>query len=111
MLRKARLLALLLPGALLAGCVTSFEGERPSSLYGQHVDAAVALYGPWQDQMTLAGKRYYLWRRSVETTEGPRFCELRLEITPKQLIARRLLQGYPEACGLFTAQFVPDARK
>lgn len=96
--------------ALLAGCATSFEGERPSSLYGQHVDAAVALYGPWQEQMMLEGKRYYLWRRSAETPEGPRYCELRLEITPKQLIARRLLQGYPQACDLFTAHFVPDAR-
>ncbi len=104
--------AALLPGLLLLGaCATAFEGEQPSALYGQHSDAAVALYGRWDDAVTLEGRRYYIWRRRVETTDGERVCELRLEITPKQLIARRLIQGYPEACQLFTARFVPAGNK
>lgn len=59
--------------------------------------------------MTLAGKRYYIWRRRIETSDGLRYCELRLEITPRQLIARREIRGYAEACALFAARFVPDA--
>lgn len=106
-MRRATALAAAL---LLGGCVTAFEGEAPSSLYGQHTDAAVALYGPWDEAATLEGKRYYIWRRKTETADGLRYCELRLEITPKQLIARRLIRGYPEACELFTARFVPDKR-
>lgn len=58
--------------------------------------------------MTLADKRYYIWRRRIETADGPRYCELRLEITSRQLIARRLVQGHPDACALFAARFVPD---
>lgn len=106
-----RLLLAALGLLLLAGCATEFEGEKPSSLYGQHTDAAVALYGPWDEAITLEGRRYYLWRRSVETPEGVRFCELRLEITSKNLIARRLMQGYPGACELFMARFVPAENK
>ncbi|WP_309088693.1 hypothetical protein [Phenylobacterium sp.] len=102
--------AMLTAALALGGCVTSFEGERPSSLYGQHTDAAVALYGPWDEAVTLEGKRYYIWRRQAETAQGVRVCELRLEITPRHLIARRLVRGYPEACDLFTARFVPDKR-
>jgi hypothetical protein len=96
---------------LLAGCATEFEGERPSTLYGQPTDAAVALYGRWDESVVLAGKLYYIWRRSVDTDEGPRFCELRLEITERNTIARRLMQGYPDACGLFAARFVPADNK
>lgn len=107
-MRLAALLAALLP---LGACVTAFEGEQPSSLYGQHSDAAVALYGLWDEAVTLNGRRYYIWRRTAETTDGVRVCELRLEITPKQIIARRLVQGYPEACDLFTARFVPADSK
>lgn len=105
-----RLLAPLTAALLLGGCATAFEGERPSTLYGQHTDAAVALYGPWHEALTLEGRRYYVWRRKAETADGPLYCELRLEVTPKQLIARRLIRGYPEACDLFTARFVPDKR-
>ncbi|MGA0604379.1 hypothetical protein ACO2Q0_00125 [Phenylobacterium sp. VNQ135] len=104
----ARLSPLLALAALaLGGCATEFEGEKPSSLYGQPTDAAVALYGPWDEALTLEGRRYYLWRRSIETEDGVRFCELRLEITSRNLIARRLMQGYPGACELFMARFVP----
>lgn len=116
-MRAAGLLAKVLPPTLipsvllLSACATAFEGEAPSALYGQHSDAAVALYGRWDEAVTLQGRRYYLWRRSVETADGLRVCELRLEITPKQLIARRLIQGYPEACELFTARFVPGGNK
>lgn len=92
---------------LLGACATTFEGERPSALYGQHLDAARALYGPWQAQFTVDGRRYYLWRRSARTADGEVFCELRLEITAHGLIARRFMQGYPDACDLFTARFVP----
>ncbi|WP_041373369.1 hypothetical protein [Phenylobacterium zucineum] len=106
----------LLPLAALAACATAIEGDRPSALYGQSADAAVALYGPWDEAVTLAGKRYHIWRRRADTADGPRYCELRLEITPQGptgqgLIARRLVQGYPEACDLFTAQMVPVERK
>jgi len=102
--------ALLIAALLLSGCATAFEGERPSTLYGQHTDAAVALYGPWNETVILEGRRYYIWRRKTDTPEGPIYCELRLEVTSKQLIARRLVRGYPEACDQFTARFVPDKR-
>ena len=108
MLRALGLAALL---AALSACTTTFEGERPSTLYGQHLDAAVALYGPWSDTLRIGGRQYYLWRRRVETPEGDVFCELRLEITSRRLIARRFLQGYPDACALFTAKFVPVERQ
>ncbi len=114
-MRTARFVGLVLAGAVLgaalAGCATEFEGERPSTLYGQPTDAAVALYGRWDESVSLGGKHYYIWRRSVETADGPRFCELRLEITSHGLIARRLMQGYPDACGLFAARFVPADNK
>lgn len=100
----------LAPAALalaVSACATAFEGEKPSALYGQHIDAAVALYGPWAEQLTMEGRRYYLWRRKAETADGEQYCELRFEVTAKQQIARRLLQGYPLACELFTARFVP----
>jgi hypothetical protein len=109
----ARPLRLLLSASALAaslavgGCATEFEGEKPSGLYGQDTDAAVALYGVWDEAVTLEGRRYYIWRRSIETADGVRFCELRLEITNRNKIARRLMQGYPDACQLFAARFVP----
>ncbi len=107
MLRAAALLGLI----GLAACATSFEGDGPSALYGQHTDAAVALYGRWDEAVNLQGRRYYIWRRQAETTDGVRVCELRLEITSKNLIARRLMQGYPEACALFAARFVATDNK
>lgn len=107
MLRAAALASLI----GLSACATTFEGERPSALYGQPTDAAIALYGHWDEAFTLEGRRYYLWRRKVDTTDGPRFCELRLEITSRNLIARRLMQGYPAACELFSARFVPADNK
>ncbi|MCR5875808.1 hypothetical protein LRS10_17555 [Phenylobacterium sp. J426] len=110
MARASLRVAALALAAFTAGCATEFEGERPSSLYGQHTDAAVALYGPWDEALNLNGQRYYLWRRSVETDEGLRFCELRLEVTERNVIARRLLQGYPDACQLFAARFVAGDR-
>lgn len=91
---------------VLAGCATAFEGEKPSALYGQHIDAAVALYGHWNEQVALEGRRYVLWRRRIETTDGDRYCELRLELTSKNLIARRLIRGHPTACELFQTHFV-----
>lgn len=95
----------------LSACVTTFEGERPSALYGQHLDAAIALYGPWEERLDVEGKTYYLWRRSAKLASGEVMCELRLEVTPKHIIARRLMQGFPEACNLFMAQLVPLERQ
>ena len=108
MARPALIAALVLG---LGACTTTFEGERPSALYAQHLDAAVTLYGAWDERFTLEGKTYYLWRRKLTTDEGDRYCELRLEVTDKRQIARRLMQGYPPACDLFTARFVPAERR
>jgi hypothetical protein len=91
----------------LGACTTTFEGEAPSNLYGQHLDAAVGLYGRWDEQFVMDGKIYYLWRRRVTQEDGDRFCELRLEVTPQRVIARRLMQGYPAACDLFTTRMAP----
>ena len=106
---RAASLALVLAGA--GACTTTFEGERPSALYGQHIDAAVGLYGPWDEALNINGKNYYLWRRKAASPNGEVFCELRIEVTSRRLIAGRLMQGFPEACALFTAKFVPSDHK
>jgi hypothetical protein len=88
----------------LSACTTTFEGERPSNLYAQHLDVAVGLYGRWDEKFDMEGKSYYLWRRRVTQDDGDHYCELRLEVSRQLIIARRLMQGYPAACDLFTAR-------
>jgi hypothetical protein len=100
-MRRALLILALLA---VAACTTTFEGEKPSHLPGQHLDVAVGLYGPWDEQFVMEGKTYYMWRRRVTQEDGDHYCELRLEITPQRLIARRLMQGYPAACELFSTR-------
>lgn len=106
-MRRAALLIALLG---LSACATTLEGDRPSNLYGQHLDVAVGLYGRWDDRFVLDGKTYYLWRRRATLDSGDHYCELRLEVTPHHLIARRLMQGYPAACDLFSARMAPVSR-
>lgn len=106
MRRTALLIALL----GLAACTTTTEGEKASTLLSQHLDVAVGLYGRWDEQFVMEGKTYYLWRRRVTQDDGDHFCELRLEVTAQRLIARRLMQGYPAACDLFTARMAPVTR-
>ena len=106
-MRQAALLLALLS---LTACASTLEGEGPSRLYGQHLDVAVGLYGRWDDRFVMDGKTYYLWRRRATLETGDHYCELRLEVTRQNLIARRLMQGYPAACDLFSAKMTPVTR-
>lgn len=101
MLRTATVLSLL----VLAGCSTTAVSGA-SALSGQDLDAAYALYGPWEDQVTLEGRRYYIWRRRrIDDAGVERYCELRVEMGFRRMIQNSVMQGYPAACELFTVRY------
>ena len=91
---------------LLSACAeTTING--PSRLTGQELDAAVALYGGWVEQVELQGRPLYIWRRSLVRDGQAQFCELRVELGFRQTISRAYLQGFPEACRLFAVRYEP----
>lgn len=77
----------------------------PSRLAGQELDAAVSLYGPWVESITLQGQKTYIWRRTLITAGEPRVCELRVQLGFRQTISRAFLQGQPEACKLYAVRY------
>lgn len=86
--------------AAMAGCV-SHEFPDSSRLYGLNLDAARAIYGEWTTNVKLDGKQFYIWRRGATYEGQPVFCELWVEVAPRNIIGRRFVQGHAEACKLF----------
>ena len=87
---------------LLAGCASTVNG--PSRLAGQELDAAVALYGEWSEEVTLDGEPTYIWRRTLVASGGPQVCELRVQLGFRRTISRAFMQGLPDACKLYAVR-------
>ena len=94
--------------ALSTLCACASTANGPSRLTGQELDAAVALYGDWVDQVELEGGRpLYIWRRSLVRGGSPRYCELRVELGFRRTIRKAYMQGFPDACKLFAVRYEP----
>ena len=87
---------------VLAGCASTVNG--PSRLAGQDIDAAVALYGEWAEQITLDGQPTFIWRRTLLVNGQPRVCELRVQLGFRRTISRAFMQGLPDACQLYAVR-------
>jgi hypothetical protein len=81
-------------------------GNGASKLPGQNLDAAVALYGPWTEEITPEGQPMYIWRRTLVTGDQKKVCELRVTLGFKRTIGDVIIQGQPEACRLFQIRYV-----
>lgn len=88
----------------LANCASSTI-NGPSRLAGQELDAAVALYGPWVDEIQLDGRPLYIWRRALINKGTPYYCELRVQLGFRNIIRQAFLQGTPESCKLFAVRY------
>lgn len=88
----------------LAACATP-EVEGPDALKAKDVAAAVSLYGPWAEQIQVKGRPVYIWRRQAEIEGQTYYCELRVEMGFRQMIARSMTVGYPAACALFNVRY------
>lgn len=99
-----------LAAGLLGGCVSLVPGEE--AVTGQPVDAAVALYGPWAQEALIQGRTVYIWRREVidEKTKVPYVCELRATVGFRRTIASTVLEGYPQACELFSVSYKAEVK-
>ncbi|THD80618.1 MAG: hypothetical protein E7812_07770 [Phenylobacterium sp.] len=91
----------LLPAVILAGCQTPAAANGPSRLAGQRLDAAVALYGPWSEEIQLEGQPAYIWRRTMVRNGSPEVCELKVELGFRDTIRATSMRGVTEACRLF----------
>lgn len=90
----------------LAACSTVREVEGPAAITGRELDAATALYGPWDQKLTVNDQPVYIWRRHVTAPDGRAyFCELRVEMGWRKTIGRALTHGFPGACDLFKVKF------
>jgi hypothetical protein len=87
---------------VLAACASVADG--PSRLAGQELDAAVALYGPWAEQVELAGQPTFIWRRTLVTGEVRHVCELRVQLGYHRTIRTAVMQGLPDACALYAVR-------
>lgn len=98
--------ALLLTTILgLAACSTVSEVTGDSALSGHDLDAAVGLYGPWEDFVVLDGRPTYIWRRHYVDQKKNYYCELRVEMGFRRTISRSTMQGFPDACRLFSVRY------
>jgi hypothetical protein len=88
--------------AAVCACQSTTYGS--SRLAGQDLDAAVALYGPWNDQIQLSGRPLYIWRRTLITNGAPQVCEFRVELGFRRQISRAYMQGMPAACQLYAVK-------
>ena len=100
---RSSLCLALAPLIALAGCAATVNG--PSRLTGQELDAAVALYGDWADQVELDGQPTYIWRRTLIVGDQPRVCELRVQLGFRKTIRRAFLEGQPDACKLYAVHY------
>lgn len=93
----------------LAACATTVDG--PARLTGQPLDAATALYGDWADRIERNGRPVYIWRRSVELTNGERrTCELRVTLGFRNTINSALVEGFEDACHLYDVRYETTTR-
>lgn len=109
MLRIVPIAALLALGA----CATNsaaVPGEN--NLTGKDIQAAVAIYGPWSQQLTLSGQPVYIWRRHLRPAGSATdvYCELRIETGYRTTVSRSQMQGYPAACNLFSIRYTSALR-
>jgi len=96
---------------VLGACASSTAiGNGASKLPGQNLDAAVALYGPWTEEITPEGQPMYIWRRTLVAGEVKKVCELRITLGFKRTIGDVIIQGQPEACRLFQIRYVQSAQ-
>jgi hypothetical protein len=102
-MRRILLIAVLAAG--LAACETVSEATGGSSLEGQDLGAAVGIYGPWDDYVILEGKPTYIWRRRYEADGQAYYCEMRVEMGFRRTIRGSRMQGFPDACRLFSTQY------
>jgi len=99
-----RLAFAVLAAIALAGCATAVHG--PARLIGQELDAATALYGPWDDQIDRNGRPVYVWRRSIELANGERrSCELRVTLGFRKTIGSAVTEGFQDACRLYDVRY------
>jgi hypothetical protein len=103
-----KLWAAILPAAALAACQTTVTGN--SRLVGQDLGAAVALYGPWNEQITLKGRPVYIWRRVLVGGASPQYCELRVQLGFRTTIRTAYMQGVPAACQLYALRSVTSTK-
>jgi hypothetical protein len=88
--------------AALGACAS--VGNGPARLAGQELDAAVALYGPWTEQIELAGQPTYIWRRTLVAGDVSHVCELRVQLGFHRTIRTAVMQGLPDACALYAVR-------
>lgn len=101
-----RLIALAALTCALSACSTTREVEGTAAITGRELDAATALYGPWDQKLLVNDQPVYIWRRHMTASDGRNYyCELRVEMGWKQVIGRALTHGYPGACALFKVKF------
>jgi hypothetical protein len=86
----------------LSACASVVNG--PSRLAGQDLTAAVALYGPWAEQVELDGQINYIWRRTLIVDGTPHVCELRVQLGFRTTIRGAAMQGLPDACRLYAVR-------
>jgi hypothetical protein len=103
-MRARAILAVIFAAAALAGCQSTVLGT--SRLVGEDLDAAVALYGPWNEQITLKNRPVYIWRRVLLTDASPKYCELRVQLGFRRTISSAYMQGVPAACELYAVRSV-----
>jgi len=100
--------AAIAPAAALAACQTTVMGH--SRLIGQDLDAAVALYGPWSEQIMLKDRPVYIWRRVLVGGSSPQYCELRVQLGFRTTISSAYMQGVPAACQLYALHSVTSTK-
>ena len=86
----------------LCACETVVQG--PSRLTGQPLDSAVALYGPWVEEVRLSGQPVYIWRRTLIVQGVAQVCELRVQLGYHDIIRSAALQGVGGACQLYAVR-------
>jgi hypothetical protein len=89
----------------LAACSTLKEVGGETALSGQQLDAALGLYGPYSQFMQIDGKPTYVWRRHYTADAQDYYCELRIETGYRRTISASVMQGYPQACRLFSVRY------
>lgn len=100
-----RLILAITAAVLLTGCSTVREVTGNSAIDGQPLDAAVAIYGPWEQLVVLEGVQTYIWRRHYTAESKDYYCELRVETGYRKTISRSVMQGFPDACRLFSVRY------
>jgi hypothetical protein len=105
MVRCGALLSSLLLGLLAAGCATVEVVDPPTALNGRELNTALNLYGQWDERLTVNNEPQYLWRRAVVSEGQPYVCELRVVVSLRNIIRAVSMEGFPEACALFSVQY------